>query len=101
MNRPEVIAGLIGATAMWPRMARAQQGMPLLGFLGSGSPGLWAGRAHTFLEGLAQAGFVEGRDVSIRYRRADDDYGRLPALATELIRSGVALIAVAGPAGVL
>jgi putative ABC transport system substrate-binding protein len=93
VNRRAFIAGL-GAAALWPMVARAQQAaMPVVGFLSSLSPQELTFVMPAFHEGLKQTGYVEGRDIAIEYRWADGHYERLPALATELIRRQVAAIA--------
>jgi putative ABC transport system substrate-binding protein len=90
IRRREFIAALGGAAA-WPLAAHAQKAsMPVVGFLG-----LLPQRANpvaTFREGLAAAGFVEGRTVAIEYRWANNQYERLPALAAELLQRQVAVI---------
>jgi putative ABC transport system substrate-binding protein len=97
MRRREFIT-LLGGSAAWPFAARAQQGtMPVIGFLHSASPDGNADRVRTFRQGLKETGFVEGENVAIEYRWADSQVERLPALATELVRRGVAVIVVFGP----
>jgi len=93
MNRRAFITLLGGATA-WPLAAHAQQpAMPVIGVLSSATAKDWAPLLTAFLQGLGDTGVVIGRDVAIEYRWAEGQYDQLPALATELIRRQVSLIA--------
>jgi putative ABC transport system substrate-binding protein len=85
MRRRDFIA-LGSAAAAWPIGTRAQQqGLPVVGFLGSDSPELYADRLRAFRRGLKDAGYIESENVAIEYRWANGDNSRLPALAAELV----------------
>ena len=96
MNRREFIAGL-GSAAAWSVVARAQQpAVPVIGFLNAGSPAERTNLMAAFRQALGEAGYVEGRNVSIEYRWAENQYNRLPALVADLIRRQVTVIATPG-----
>ena len=97
MRRREFIAGL-GSAAAWPLAAQAQRPtVPVIGFLSGGFPNPNADYAVAFRQGLADAGYVEGRNVAIEYRWAQNRYDQLRAQAADLVRVAV-IVAVGGPA---
>src|SRR5439155_17433910 len=95
MKRREFL-GILGAGVAWPVVARAQQPMPLIGFMTSRSAKDSEPHTAAFLRGLSQAGYVPGQNVTIQYRWADGRYERLPELAAELVGLRPAAIVAAG-----
>jgi putative ABC transport system substrate-binding protein len=97
MRRREFIALLGSGVAGWPFAARAQQpAMPVVGLLGATTAQGYAAQLTAFRQGLSEASFVDGRNVAIEYRWAEDQYDRLPAMAADLVRRQVAVIATIG-----
>ena len=97
MRRRDLIIFLVGGMGGWPSAVRGQQNaMPVLGYLSGASPGPYAPFVAAFRQGLADTGYVEGKNVAIEYRWAEGNYDRLPALAADLVGRKVDLIAASG-----
>jgi len=94
VRRREFIT-LLGGAATWPLAARGaqQSAIPVIGFLCGASPELWAGRLRAFLQGLRETGYVEGSNVAIEYRWAKGQNDRLQALAADLVRNRITVMA--------
>src|SRR6516225_9629085 len=97
IGRRELLVALGGAPVAWPLTARAQQPkMPVVGFLHQGSPEPYAKFTAAFRKGLAEVGYVEGRNVVIEYRWAHGESDPLPELAADLVSRRVTVIATPG-----
>ena len=97
MRRRDFIKGVANSAAAWPLAARAQQvAMPVIGFVDVRSPEAIGDRLVAFREGLKETGFVEGDNVTIAYRWAENRTDRLPELAADLVRLKAAVIATTG-----
>jgi ABC-type uncharacterized transport system substrate-binding protein len=96
MQRRVFLAGLASAMAWQLRVAAQAQAVPVIGFLNTASPGPFAPLVAAFREGLKDGGYIEGQNVAIEYRWAEGQYDRLPALAADLVRRQVAVIAATG-----
>jgi putative ABC transport system substrate-binding protein len=103
MRRRDFIQGIIAVSGAWPLAVRAQQsGSPVIGFLNSASRDAYVSQLNAFREGLKETGYVEGENVAIEYRWAENQIARLPTLAAELAHRPVSVIAAGGsPASAL
>src|SRR6185436_16591371 len=89
MRRREFLGVLGGTAVVWPLAARAQQPMPVIGYVHVATPAATAQNLVAFRRALSEAGFVEGQNVAIEYRYAEGQFDRLPALAAELVNRRV------------
>ncbi|HEY4736225.1 MAG TPA: ABC transporter substrate-binding protein [Xanthobacteraceae bacterium] len=97
MRRRDFIRGITAVSAAWPLAGRAQQpGMPVMGFLHSASPEPYAPQMSVFRQSLKEAGYVEGQNVAIEFRWAENQIARLPTLAAELVHRQVSVIVAGG-----
>src|SRR3954462_10511162 len=98
-DRRSFVVSLGAGMVLAPFWARAQRSaLPVIGYLGAESPGAFASRLHAFRQGLAEAGYVEGRNVAIEFRWAEGQHSRLTALASELVSRRVDVIVAPGGA---
>jgi len=96
MKRREFITLFGGAVAAWPHAARAQQPMPVIGFLNNTSPEIRRVELAAFHRGLNEGGYFEGRNVRIEYRWAQGRYDRVPSLAGDLVLASVSVLVATG-----
>jgi putative tryptophan/tyrosine transport system substrate-binding protein len=98
MRRRDFIAVIAGAAVTWPRMACAQQTMPVIGFLNVASPEGYTPYVAAFRDGLKESGYIEGQNVAIEFRWADGHYERLPDMAADLAQRQISVIVANTPA---
>src|SRR5262245_57344850 len=98
MSTRRAFITLLGSAAVWPRAARAQSSMPVIGFLHPGSADGATSRLRALRRGLKETGYIEGENVAVDYRWAENDLDRLPVLAGELARRQVTVIVATGSA---
>jgi putative ABC transport system substrate-binding protein len=96
IRRREFLSTLCGVASAWPLAGRAEEAMPVVGFLSAASSGPFAHFAAAFRQGLQAVGYIEGKNVAVDYRWAEGQYDRLPELASDLVRRNVAVIAATG-----
>jgi putative ABC transport system substrate-binding protein len=96
MRRRELMLLLAGSMAAPQDLCAQQKAIPVIGFLGAGSPGALAPLVAAFHQGLSETGYVEGQNVAIEYRWAEDHYDRLPELAADLVGRKVDVIVATG-----
>ena len=101
MKRREFIAGLGGTAVAWPLAAQAQKPMPVIGFLNSAAHERYTAFVTTFLQGLKEAGYIDGQNVKIEYRWAEGQYDRLPALVADLVQQRVTVLAATSTSAAL
>ena len=101
MKRREFIAGLGGTAVAWPLAAQAQKPMPVIGFLNSAAHARYTAFVTTFLQGLKEAGYIDGQNVKIEYRWAEGQYDRLPALVADLVQQRVTVLAATSTSAAL
>src|SRR5262249_58751851 len=93
MRRRDFIKAVVGAVTAWPLAARAESAIPVIGYLAGSSPAYRVHLLTAFLRGIRDSGYVEGENVIIEYRWAQDQYDRLPDLVADLIRRHAVVIA--------
>jgi putative ABC transport system substrate-binding protein len=102
MRRRDLLFAAVGTAIGWTRALRAQQrAMPVIGFLGAGSPGPFVQNVAAIHQGMSETGYIQGQNVAIEYRWAEGHYDRLPALAVHLVRRNVDVIVTSGPPSAL
>src|SRR6516165_2773199 len=96
LKRRDFVTVLGGAAAAWPLVARAQQPVPVIGFLGIDTADVFAARIRAFRQGLSETGYVEGRNVALAFQWAGGNNDLLPTLADELVRQRVSVLIAGG-----
>ena len=98
MRRRDFIAVTAGAAVTWPLVVRAQQPMPVIGFLNVASPEGYAPYVAAFRDGLKESGYIDGQNVTIEFHWAEGHYERLPEMAANLVQRDVSVIVANTPA---